>query len=445
MGAKVPPIKRAVRKATATMPQERPIRRAVRKVATMPQEPPAPSDSLWHNRAFLTLWGGQSLSVFGTQVTQFALPWLVLDINRSAISVGLLSAISFLPYLIFALPAGVIADRWNRRAIMLVCDAARGLLVLSIPVVYYMGHLGLIQLFAVAALMRLFTIFFDVGYTACLPNLVEKRQLSDANGKLESTRRAAELSGQPIAGALVAIFSAAGTMVIDTVSYVISVISLATIKRPFNAPAVRRDEGTFWQRMLEGIRFVWSHPLIRALSVATAVGNLATSAVLAVLVYRARIELHFGAAETAFFLASTAVGQFLASLMVGKISRRLPLGRHIMLATVIQPLFPLAFALTGNIVLMIGAGILWGGAVTLLNIPSVSLRQATIPDHLLGRASAAIRMIAWCNIPLGGLIGGLLASGYGARATFFFASAILAVTVAYIARSPIPQADTSRA
>ncbi len=94
---------------------------------------------------------------------------------------------------------------------------------------------------------------------------------------------------------------------------------------------------------------------------------------------------------------------------------------------------------------MIGAGVLWGGAVTLLNIPSVSLRQATIPDHLLGRASAAIRMIAWCNIPLGGLIGGVLASGYGARATFLFAAAILAITIVYIARSPIPRADTSRA
>lgn len=407
-------------------------------------EPPAAMGSLRQNRAFLTLWGGQSLSVFGTQITQFALPWLVLDLNRSAVSVGALSAISFLPYLIFALPAGVIADRWNRRAIMLVCDAARGLLVFSIPIASFMGYLTLVQLFVVAALMRLFTIFFDVGYTASLPNLVEKRQLADANGKMEMTRSAAELSGQPLAGMLVALFSAAGTMVIDTISYVASVISLAAIKRPFNAPATWRDEGTFGQRMLEGIRFVWGHPLIRALSVATAIGNLATSAVLAVLVYRARIELHFGAAETGIFLASTAVGQFLAALVVGKIARRLPLGRHILLATIVQPLFPLAFALTGNIALMTCVGVFWGGAVTLLNIPSVSLRQAVIPDHLLGRASAAFRMIAWCNIPLGGLLGGLIAGGYGAHATFLFAAAILTFAAGYIARSPIPGADTPR-
>ncbi len=427
MGAEAPAIVQGERgePATSAAPEQTPI-----------------ADSLLRNRDFLTLWGGQSLSVFGTQITQFALPWLVLDINRSAVTVGALSAVSFLPYLIFALPAGVIADRWNRRGIMLVCDAARGLLVVSIPVAYFMGYLTLVQLFVVAALMRLFTIFFDVGYTACLPNLVEKRQLADANGKLELTRSAAELSGQPLAGALVALFTAAGTMVIDTVSYVVSVISLATIKRPFSAPTVRREEGTFWQRMGEGIHFVWGQPLIRALSVATAVGNLATSAVLAVLIYRARVELHFSAAETGIFLASTAVGQFLASLIVGKIARKLPLGRQILVATILQPLFPLAFALTGNLPLMTGIGVLWGAAVTLLNIPSISLRQAVIPDHLLGRASAAIRMIAWCNVPLGGLAGGLIAAGYGAPATFLFAAAILTLAVGYIAAGPIPKADT---
>lgn len=408
-----------------------------------PEQAPI-AHSLMRNRDFLTLWGGQSLSVFGTQITQFALPWLVLDINRSAITVGALSAISFLPYLIFALPAGVIADRWNRRTIMLVCDAARGLLVVSIPVAYFLGDLTLVQLFVIGALMRLFTIFFDVGYTACLPNLVAKRQLSDANSKLEVTRSAAELSGQPLAGVLVALFTAAGTMVIDTVSYVVSVISLLMIKRPFSAPAVQREEGTFWRRMGEGVRFVWNHPLIRALSIATAVGNLATSAVIAVLVYRSRIELHFSAAETGLFLSSVAIGQFLASLVVGKIARKLPLGRQILMATFFQPLVPLAFGLTGNLALMTGVGVLWGIAVTLLNIPSISLRQTVIPDHLLGRASAAIRMIAWCNIPVGGFAGGVIAAHYGARATFFCAAVVLALAVAYIATSPIPEADTPR-
>ncbi len=412
------------------------------EAATSAPEQAPIADSLMRNRDFVTLWGGQSLSVFGTQITQFSIPWLVLDINHSAVTVGALSAVSFLPYLIFALPAGVIADRWNRRAIMLVCDVARGLLVFSIPVAYFMGYLTLVQLFVVAALMRFFTIFFDVGYMACLPNLVEKRQLTDANGKLELTRSAAELSGQPLAGTLVALFTAAGTLLIDTVSYIVSVISLATIKRPFSAPTIRREEGTFWQRMGEGIRFIRGNPLIRALSVAMAVGNLATSAINAVLVYRSRIELHFNAAETGIFLASVAIGQFFASLVVGKIARKLPMGRQILLATLFQPLVPLAFALTGNLVVMTSVGVLWGVGVTLLNIPMIALRQTVIPDHLLGRVSAAMRMIAWCSIPLGGLAGGLIAAGYGARITFLCAAVILALAVGYIATSPIPKADT---
>jgi len=411
-------------------------------VTAVPEQAPQ-TVALLHNRAFLTLWGGQSVSVFGTQVTQFALPWLVLDLNRSAVTVGALSAVSFLPYLLFALPAGVIADRWNRRAIMLVCDAARGLIVVSIPIAYFMDVLTLVQLFVVAALLRFFTVFFDVGYTACLPNLVEKRQLADANGKLEMTRSVAELSGQPLAGTLVALFSAAGTLVIDTVSYVISFLSLATITQPFSAPIVQREEETFWQRMVEGVRFVANHPLIRALSVATAIGNLATSAIVAVFVYRARIELHFTAAETGIFLASIGIGQFFASLVVGKIARRVAFGRQILLATLFQPLVPLAFALTGNLVVMTSIGILWGIGVTLLNIPMIALRQTVIPDHLLGRVSAAMRMIAWCNIPLGGLAGGLIAAGYGARTTFLCAAVILTLAVGYIATSPIPKAGNA--
>lgn len=403
---------------------------------TKAPEPP----SLWTNRAFVVLWLGQSVSVFGTQVSQFALPWLVLDLNRSAASVGLLNAISFLPYLLFALPAGVIADRWNRKTIMVVCDAARGLLVISVPVAYFLGSLTLAQLFAVGALLRLFTIFFDVGYQASLPNIVEKRHLPEANGRFEVTRSAAEVTGQPLAGALVAALSAAGTMLIDSLSYVVSVISLLFIRTPFAAPKTQAEEGTFRQRLVEGLRFVWGNRLVRALATATAVGNLANSGVVAVLVYRARVELGFNAVETGVFMASTAVGQFLAALIVARVMTRIPVGRHILLATVTMPLFPLAFALTGNLFAMTAVGVLWGSAVTMLNVPSVSLRQFVIPDYILGRASAAIRMMAWGMYPLGGLAGGLLAAAYGAPVTFVGAAGVLALAVTYIAASPIPRA-----
>jgi MFS family permease len=406
---------------------------------------PEPPRTLRHNRAFLTLWGGQSVSVFGTQVSQFALPWLVLDLSRSAASIGILNAISFLPYLIFALPAGVIADRWNRKMIMLVCDTARGLLVASVPVAYFAGWLTLWQLFAVGALLRLFTIFFDVGYMACLPSLVEKPLLPDANGKLEMTRSAAELSGQPLAGTLVAIISAAGTMVIDACSYVVSVISLFFIRKPFAAARVQHEEGTFWERMHEGLRFVWHNRLIRALAIATASGNLANGVVLAVLVYRARVELHFNAVETGVFMASTAIGQFFAAIIVGKISRRMSPGRQIFLFALVQPIFPLIFALTGNVALMTAAGVLWGSAVTLMNVPLISLRQSVIPDHLLGRASATIRMFAWCMFPIGAIGGGFLGSAVNARASLAVGAGIFALAVLYMAVSPIPRAGSGKA
>jgi predicted MFS family arabinose efflux permease len=233
-------------------------------------------------------------------------------------------------------------------------------------------------------------------------------------------------------------------MVIDAFSYVISFISLLFIRKPFAAPSVQREEGTFWQRMGEGLRFVWQNRLVRALSIATLSGNLANGAVLAVLVYRARVELHFNAVETGIFMASTAIGQFLAAIVVGRIAKRFPLGRQIFLSALVQPIFPLIFALSGNIVLMTAAGIVWGSAVTFLNVPMISLRQSVIPDHLLGRASATIRMFAWSMIPVGAIGGGLLASAVNASATLAAGAAIFLLAVIYMALSPIPRADRER-
>lgn len=416
---------------------------AVSPDITPPTEPTEPAEpaSLWRNSAFLTLWAGQSVSVFGTQVTTFALPWLVLDLTHSATAVGLLNAVSFLPYLIFSLPAGVIADRWNRRTIMLICDAARGCVILSIPVAAAFGWLSLTQVFIVGALMRLFTVFFDVGYVAALPNLVERPQLPEANGRIELTRSTAEFSGQPLGGVLVALLSAAGTLLLDSLSYVVSVMSLLLIRRPFAAPRLHQEEGSFRQRLLAGLHYVFSDPLVRALAIAPAIGNLATSAFIGVLVFRARDELGFTAFETGLFVGSAAIGQAIMAAFVGRLARRVPTGRLILYAVAFQPFVLVCFALTGNLLLMIALHATLGAMVVLLNVPVNSLRQAAVPDYLRGRAQAANRIFVTSMYPIGAIAGSLIAAGYGARTTFAFASVVLLAAVIFVARSPIPRAS----
>ncbi len=411
-----------------------------------PAASPPPSDfaatpSLWYNRAFLTLWAGQSVSVFGTQITTFALPWLVLDLTHTAAAVGVLNAVSFLPYLIFSLPAGMIADRWNRRTIMLVCDVARGLIILSVPIAAALGQLTLVQIFVVGALMRLFTVFFDVGYVAALPNLVEKPQLPDANGRIELTRSTAEFSGQPLGGVLVALLTAAGTLALDSLSYVVSVVSLLFIRAPFSAPRLVREEGSFRQRLMAGMQYVFSDPLLRALALAPALGNLATSAFLAVVVFRARDELHFTAFETGLFVGSVAIGQAIAATFVGRLTKRVPTGQLILRAVMFQPFVFLLFTLTGNLIVMIALHLTLGAMVTLLNVPMNSLRQSIIPDHVRGRVLAAIRMLVLSMAPVGAIIGGVIATGFGARATFAFTAAVIAGAAIFVARSAIPQAS----
>ncbi len=399
-----------------------------------------PPRSLWHNGAFLTLWGGQSASVFGTQITAFALPWLVLDLTHEAVAVGAFNAVSFLPALVFALPAGVIADRWNRRTIMLVCDAARGLAILTVPLAAFTGTLTLVHLFVVGATMRLFTVFFDVGYVASVPNLVERPQLPDANGKIEMTRSVAEFSGQPLAGLLIVALTAAGTLLLDTASYVISVVSLLFVRTPFSAPAAKREEGTFWERMTEGLRYVFAQPLLRALALAPAIGNLAASAFGAVIVFRGRDELGLTSFQTGLLVGSAAIGQAIAAAFVGRAVKRVPAGRLILFAAAAQPPLYLAFAFTGNLAAMIALYATLGVCVVLLNVPMISLRQAIIPDHLRGRALAAIRLFVLSMYPVGAITGGALASAFGAWTTFVFVALVIAGAVLFVARSAIPAA-----
>lgn len=406
----------------------------------MTSQPSASVRSLWRNGAFVALWGGQSVSVFGTQITAFALPWLVLELTHEAFAVGMLNAVSFLPALVFALPAGLIADRWNRRTIMLVCDAARGLVILTVPLAAFAGVLTLPHLFAVGALVRLLTVFFEVGYVAALPNLVEKPQLPEANGKVELTRSIAEFSGQPLGGILIAVFTTAGTLLLDSLTYFASVVSLLFVHKPFSAPAAKREEGTFWRRMTEGLRYVFAHPLLRALALAPAVGNLAASAFGATIIFRGRDELGFSAFETGLLVGSAAIGQAFAAAFVGRAVKRVPAGRLILLAAAAQPPLYLAFALTGNLAAMIALHASLGLCVVFLNVPMVSLRQTIIPDHLRGRSLAAVRMFVLSMYPVGAITGGVLASLFGAWATFAFASLVVVGAVLFIARSAIPAA-----
>jgi hypothetical protein len=187
--------------------------------------------SLWRSAGFRNLWVAQSVSLVGSQVTLLAFPLLaLLVLHSSASQVSDLWAVEYLPVLLLGLPAGTWIERMRRRPVLIASDIVRGVATASIPVAYWLGVLGLGQLYVVAFVIGLGTLFSDVGQLSYLPSLIDADQLGDGNARLEGSRSVAQFAGPGIGGILVQIFTAPVAIVVDAVSYAVSALLLAGIR-----------------------------------------------------------------------------------------------------------------------------------------------------------------------------------------------------------------------
>src|SRR5258708_1411750 len=188
---------------------------------------------LWQHPDFLKLWAGQTVSQFGSYITGTALPLVaVLVLGAGPAQMGLLAALSSLPILLLSLFAGVWIDRVRRRPLMIVMDLGRMAILLTVPVVAALGGLSFGWLCVVAVSTSTLTLFFDVAYRSILPALVERENIVEGNSKLAATESLAEIGGPPLAGVLVQIIGAPLAVCFDAVSFVVSAISLASIRQP---------------------------------------------------------------------------------------------------------------------------------------------------------------------------------------------------------------------
>ena len=256
---------------------------------------------LWRQRDFLLLWGGQTVSEMGSAVTQLALPLTaVVLLAASTLEVGLLTAAATLAFAVVALPAGALVDRRPKRGVMIACDAARLLIVGSVPVAWAAGVLTLWQLYAVALTAGVCTVFFDVCYQSFLPALLEREHLMDGNGKLGATQSFAQLAGPGLGGGLVGAFGAAGAMSADALSYAVSVVSLLGIRYREPEPPAADAAGRRGLRaeIAEGLRFVVGDPILRKIVACTGTANLFNSMAGAIdIVFLIRV-LHVRPADT---------------------------------------------------------------------------------------------------------------------------------------------------
>ena len=385
---------------------------------------------MWRHRDFLLLWAGQSVSEIGSQITVLALPLVaVVLLDATTLQVGLISTAATSAYLLVALPAGVITDRFPKRRLMICCDLARVVLIGSLPVAAAAGVLTLAQLYICALLSSVFSVLFSVSYQTYLPALLADDQLMDGNGKLGTSQSVAQIAGPSLGAGLVGLVGAAKAMTGDAISYAISAVTLAAIKTPEppRAPASGGSERTPLRTQIgEGLRYVLRDPILRK---AVAWSGSANFFVIMVEslgpVFLVR-TVHLRPGYVGLLLALGAVGGVVGGLVSGSLARRVGSARISWLSMTVFALPGLLIPLAGRgpLVLMFAIGWMsWTFASTLCFIALTSYRQATCPPELLGRVNATSRWIVWGTLPLGGLAGGALGSAIGVRATLWLAVA----------------------
>jgi MFS family permease len=395
---------------------------------------------LYGHADFRRLWAAQTVSQFGSQVSQLALPLVaVLALRSSAFRVSLLGAFDMLPFLLFALPAGAWVDRIARRPVLVAADLGRAVALGSVPLAAVFAHVTFWQLCLVGFTTGTLTVFFDVAYQSYLPSLVEKTDFADANSKLELSRSGAQVGGPGAAGLLVAWITAPYAVAVDAVSFAWSALFLSRI-RTSEVVDPPEEQRSLVREIKEGLRYLLNDPRWRTLAAHVSVFNFGAGIVGPLLIVYAVRRWGLGPGELGLAFTIGSLGSLAGALVAKRVSDLLGLGRALVLGGVLGsspfllvPLVPTSL----GIPTLIGAEAVCSLGIVVFNVNGLSLYQTLVPPRMLGRMTASRRWIVWGVIPIGNVLGGVLAASIGLRTTLIVGSSITLASSSFLLARPI--------
>jgi MFS family permease len=362
---------------------------------------------------------GQGVSLIGDSITQLALPIMAVDIlGADSFGTGALGAASTLAYLFVGLQAGVWVDRSSRRAFLLAADAARVLLLLAIPLAYFLNLLTLPLLIAIQVGLGAATVFFNVAWPAYLPRLANGPTLLKLNARMAIMGEGAGFVGPGLAGALINLLSAPFVLVVDAITFAVSYVTLRAIRTP--EPPAPKKRNTLVHDLKEGLRELWIRPNLRLITLEAVNGNIAFSVMIGQAIIFQRIDLGFEPALIGAVASAGFLGGLFGSLSAPYLVKRVGFGRLMIVGTALfginefllpaaafvprefAPLFSLANFFIGGFFLLIYV------------VPVTTFRQQAVPDRLLGRVMSINRTLTWgFGATFGYLLGGVLGNAFG--------------------------------
>jgi predicted MFS family arabinose efflux permease len=398
---------------------------------------------LWRNANFLKLWTGQTISEMGSRITREGLPLTaVLVLGAKPAEMGLLAAVGAASGLLFGLLAGVWADRFRRRPIMIAADLARAALLASIPVAAYAQRLSMIQLYVVIALAGFCTVFFDVAYQSYLPSLVKRDNLLEGNSKLAQSSAIAEIAGPSLTGVLVQLITAPIAILYDALSFLVSALSVWLIRKPEPEGNPPPSSHHFREETTAGLRFIFGHPMLRPIACYSATGFFFFGFVGSLYVLFAIRELHMPPAALGAVIAVGGAGALIGAGLAPRLGRIIGLGRtfigSVFVVVTLYSLIVLAHGPLSLAVSFLAVQQLFGDmSFAVFNVNELALRQSVAPEEVLGRVNGAMQLLTRGIYPLGALAGGVLAQTVGIRETLLIGLIGVGLSSVWLIASPL--------
>jgi MFS family permease len=376
---------------------------------------------------------GQGISLIGDSINQLALPLMAVDLlGADSFGTGALGAASTLAYLFIGLQAGVWVDRSSRRAFLLAADAARVLLLLAIPLAYFLNLLTLPMLIAIQVGLGAATVFFNVAWPAYLPRLASGPTLLKLNARMAIMGEGAGFVGPGLAGTLINILSAPFVLVVDAITFAVSYVTLRAIRTP--EPPSPKKRNSLAYDLKEGLRALWVRPNLRFITLEAVNGNIAYSIMIGQAIIFQRIDLGFEPALIGAIASAGFLGGLLGSLSAPYLVRRVGFGRLMIVGTALfginEFLLPAAAFVPRELAPLFSiANFFIGGYFLLIYVvPVTTFRQQAVPDRLLGRVMAINRTLVWgFGATSGFLLGGVLGNAFGRPAALIVGAVLQTV------------------
>jgi len=402
--------------------------------------------TLWGHPDFVKLWIGQTISRVGSVVTRTAMPLVaLLVLGAGPFEMALVIVAQSLAVLLVGLFAGAWVDRLRRRPLLIAADAARALLLFSIPAAYLVDALSLWQLYLVVFLEGCLGVLFNAAYPAYVPSLIGVERVVEGNSKLAASSSLAEIGGPGLAGGLVQLIGAPFAILVDAASYVVSLVSLGLIRKPEPARPERTESTSIRREIADGLRLVSRHPVLVPLTLRSVIAHVAGSFYgVLYTIYLIQV-LQLDPLLLGIVVSAGGVGALIGSFFAQRVINRLGFGPSIIWGAVGASLIGVLTPLAGGPVAIATAMVflpqlIGDGLQTIESVAELSLIQGVIPDRILGRVNATLEVFSHgVAYPAGALLAAFIAGEVGVRAGIALGWAGMAASILLLIFSPLPR------